>query len=246
MSDLYLTAGFLVCLMTIAFFYSSVGHGGATAYLALMALFGFNTIIMKTTALSLNMVVAGIAFISFYRSGFFRWRSLWPFLLTSVPASFVGGRTGIDPNVYRIILGILLLIAIARIIFLNKRPDKVIKAVPILPALLTGAALGFVCGFIGIGGGIILTPILLIFGWADIKEAAASSALFIWLNSASGFLAIAIDGITFPPELPLWASAVFITGLLGSWSGSRKWSYSGLSYILGGVLFIASVKLLFF
>ena len=153
----------------IAFLYSSVGHGGASGYLAFMGLIGFDTLFMKSTALTLNLYVAGIAFIFYYRSGYFKWRLLWPFVLTSVPFSFIGAQILIDPKIYKFILGFFLLLATIRMLIKPKEPENVVRFSMAL-ALTIGAVLGLLSGMIGIGGGIILTPVIILLGWANIKE----------------------------------------------------------------------------
>lgn len=232
------------CILIVAFLYASAGHGGASGYLALMALFGIAPLYMKTSALVLNVFVSAIAFISYYRAGYFRWKLLLPFVITSIPLAFWGAKIKIDPQMYKIALGVLLLIATARL--LHKPADTKTHEELVLPiALLAGACIGFFSGMTGIGGGIILSPLIMLLGWATIKETAAVSALFIFLNSVSGLIGTWQNEIAFPPEMIWWIAAGLTGGIAGGYAGSKKISMTGLNYILAVVLVIAGVKLLF-
>ena len=142
----------VACLMVVAFLYSSVGHGGASGYLAVMALFGVQPELMKSSALILNLFVAGVAFYSFYRQGYFRWRILWPFLITSMPAAFIGARFHINPVLYKAILGIFLLFAAFRLFFSQNKESRNIREIPLWFGILVGLLIGFLSGLIGIGG----------------------------------------------------------------------------------------------
>lgn len=234
---------FLTILIVIAFLYSSIGHGGASGYLGLMALFSISPMLMRSSALILNLFVAGVAFISYYRGGYFKSKILIPFIITSIPMAFLGAMVNIDPKLYKIILGIFLLIAVLRIILIKPKNNAIIDQIPWIPALLIGAGLGFFSGMIGIGGGIILSPLLILFKWANIKEAAAVSAIFIFLNSSAGLLGIIQTGYIGNPEIIIWIIAAFAGGLLGSYTGSFKFSSLKLQYILASVLIMASFKL---
>lgn len=233
---------FLFLILFVAYLYSSVGHGGASGYLALMALFGVETAFMRSSALTLNLFVAGVAFMIYLKAGYFRWRNVMPFLLTSIPFSALGAMVHIDPYVYKVILGLFLLIAVARIIV--KVQDFEAENDPPLPVgLLLGSVLGFFSGMIGIGGGIILTPLLLLMRWANAKEAAASSALFIFLNSASGLLTLQVTGHTISPGILYWIMFGLAGAFLGSYSGSLRFTNRMIQYVLAGVLLVASLKL---
>lgn len=237
---------FLNILIVIAFLYSSVGHGGASGYLALMSIFSMSPIIMRPSALTLNLFVAGIAFISFYRGGYFRCKTLVPFIITSMPAAYFGASVEINPHLYKIILGIFLLIAVGRMLMVHNRKFEDTREIPIQWALIIGAVLGFFSGMIGIGGGIILTPLLLLFRWANVKEAAAASALFIFLNSGAGLLSLLQTGFSYDPVIIIWIAGGIIGGYLGSYTGSFRFSNNALRYVLAGVLIVASAKLFFF
>jgi uncharacterized membrane protein YfcA len=236
---------FLILLFLIAFLYSSVGHGGGSGYLALMALCGILPEFMKPTALTLNVFVAGIAFLSYYKAGFFRLKLVLPFVISSVPMAFAGALIRINPTSYKIILGIFLLIAISRILIVPKENMGRTSNPPVWLALIIGAVLGFLSGMIGIGGGIILSPLLLLLHWATIKETAAASAFFILLNSISGLTALKISGFHFQNQMIAWVIAGILGGVLGSYSGSFRIKSVYLRYPLAVVLLIASLKLFF-
>ena len=237
------TLFFLLLLPFVSFLYASVGHGGASGYLALMALFSFSTATMKQTALVLNLFVAGIAFYHYYRAGHFTFSLFIWFALGSIPAAFVGGLFSVDPSVYKKILGVLLLFAVFRMLF-TPSVGTYTKALTPLLAVLVGGLIGFFSGLIGIGGGIILSPVLLLFHWAKIKEAAAVSALFIWVNSGAALLGQWSTGISLSlTVLPLIGVAL-VGGFLGSYYGARKWNKTRLQQFLAVVLIGASFKLL--
>jgi uncharacterized protein len=237
---------FLILLFVVAILYSSVGHGGASGYLAIMVIAGISPALMKSSALLLNIFVAGIAFLSFYRAGYFKWKVFWPFGITSVPSAFIGARITINPHMYKIILGICLLIAVARIIYRPKTRDSQLKDSSILISLLSGLILGFVSGLIGIGGGILLSPLLILLRWSDIKQTAAISALFILVNSASGLIGLFSKGFLPDRDMLYWLLVALSGGIIGSWFGSRKLPVNGLKYLLAGVLSFAALKLFMF
>jgi uncharacterized membrane protein YfcA len=237
---------FILMLFVVAFLYSSVGHGGASGYLAVMAIAGISPTLMKSTALILNLFVAGVAFISFYKAGHFKFKILWPFGITSMPMAFLGAQISIQPALYKIVLGICLLIAIAWMILKPKLNDRPAKEPSLLVALAAGAILGFVSGVIGIGGGILLSPLLILFNWSTIKQTAGISAAFIVLNSMSGLAGLVQKGLTLDSHSILWIIAAFTGGILGSFIGSRKLSVEGMKYTLAGVLFFAAIKLFLF
>jgi uncharacterized membrane protein YfcA len=236
---------FIIVLAITAVLYSAVGHGGASGYLALMAIFGFDVVFMKSTALTLNLFVSLISFYSFYRFGVFKAKILLPFIIGSMPMAYLGASLNIDPSLYKIILGVFLLIAVARMLFYKNVEDSKIKKVKFFYALVIGMFLGFFSGMIGIGGGIILSPVLLLLSWSNIKETAAISAAFIFLNSASGIAGMLYQGTYNPsPELLFMVLAGVAGGLIGGYFGSKKMSMRALNYFLAAVLLFASVKLI--
>ena len=237
---------FYALIFITAALYSSVGHGGASGYLAIMAIFSVTPENMRASALILNLFVAGISFYSYYRGGYFRPKLLLPFVILSIPFSFLGARLELNPTSYKIILGTFLLIAITRMLFTARKPET-IRPVNVLIAVLVGAVLGLFSGMIGIGGGIILSPLLLLFRWANIKETAAVSAVFIVLNSASGLIGLASGGGLQPVNNIYLLIATGIAGsVLGSWIGREKFSHVKLTYLLATVLLFASFKLFYF
>ena len=236
---------FLGLLPIIAFLYASVGHGGASGYLALMALFSFAPEAMKPTALLLNLFVAGIAFYHYYKAGYFNKKLFLSFAIASIPLAFFGGMIEVDASVYKKILAVLLIFAILKMLNVFGTKSTVIKDVKIWQGLIVGGTIGFFSGLIGIGGGIILTPVILLLHWGKMKEAAAVSALFIWANSASGLTGQLISGVSISTDALVLVAVAFVGGFLGSYYGSKKLNNQWLSFILAFVLTIASVKLFF-
>ena len=234
---------FLGGIFLIAILYSSVGHGGASGYLAFMALLGFAPEIMRPAALVLNIFVSTIAFITFTRNGHFKLKLLWPFIITSIPFAFLGGTFNIDTRIYKIILGVFLLFAIGRMLFKARKGDPVLKELNIYYALMIGAFLGFFSGLIGIGGGIILSPILIMLGWATVKQTAAVSAVFILVNSIAGLSGFILKNEMPEIQLMYMVMAGVVGGLLGSWLGSFRIRETYLRYTLSVVLLMASLKL---
>ena len=236
----------LLSIFIVAILYSSVGHGGASGYLAVMTIFSFNPQILRSSALLLNLFVSGIAFLQYYRKGYFKWNIFLPFAITSVPFAFLGGMMTLDTFLYKKILGFCLLFAVFRMI-LNIKTDSVQRNdLSFKVGLVTGAVLGFVSGIIGVGGGIFLSPLLLLLHWADMKETAAVSALFIFVNSAAGLTGILSSGLSFSSEIFIWVPAALLGGIIGSYMGSFKVSGKALRYVLSVVLLFASVKLFFY
>jgi hypothetical protein len=235
---------FILVLFLVAALYASVGHGGASGYLALMALFGMSAVMMKASALTLNLFVSAISFYAYYRQGYFRIRLLIPFVGGSIPMAFLGAQVAIDPGLYKVILGLFLVVAVARMLIQPKAKQHEVIHFQWVLAVVIGAFLGFFSGMIGIGGGIILSPVLLLLGWANVKETAAVSALFIFLNSTAGLAGLYSTGIQVNPEILFWIGAALSGGLLGAHMGAAKLSLTGLRYVLAIVLFMASIKLI--
>lgn len=233
----------LLLFFFIAFMYSSIGHGGASGYLALMALYSFEPNIMKGSALILNILVAGISFYLYLKNDHFKWKLFWPFAITSIPFAFAGGMLTVDPILYKRILGIFLLFAIMRILFIKENEKNSYREVNIIVPLLFGCIIGFFSGLIGIGGGIILSPLILLLYRANIKQTAAISSLFILTNSVAGLGGMAYMGFDFYPKIYIWIAAAFGGGLLGAYLGAKKFENKLLKYILSIVLGLASIKL---
>ena len=239
-----LTIFFLLLLFIVAFLYAAVGHGGASGYLALMAIFGMMPEIMKPTALLLNLFVSLSAFLFFYKEGHFKWKIFLPFALASIPFSFLGGMISLDASIYKKILGVLLLIPVVRLAAFPNKGISDLKQSTFFLSLLIGACIGFLSGLIGIGGGIILSPVLLLLAWTNQKQTAAISALFIFVNSLSGLAGQLTKGINFQSEMFILVGVAFAGGSVGAWLGAKKFNQNILKYLLATVLLMASVKLL--
>ena len=235
---------FYLLLLSVAFLYASVGHGGASGYLALMALFNIAPEVMKPTALLLNIFVSAIAFSQFYSAKHFRWKIFLPLALASVPMSFVGGLIAVEGNLYKKILAILLLFPVIRFIGFSKKDNVELVTHSFSLALLIGGVIGLLSGMIGIGGGIILSPVLLLLRWSNQKQAAAISALFIFVNSLSGLAGQLSKGVGFNQDMLLYVLVALAGGIAGSWFGARKFKQEILKKILAVVLLIAVIKLL--
>lgn len=277
----------ILLFFVVAFLYSAVGHGGASGYLALMSIWHLAPEHMKPVALILNLVVSGIAFIQFYRQGHFLWRLFLPIAALSIPMAYLGGFTPLKDDVYQLGLGVFLVISVVLLnvnlrgrISLKKDDDKRVLADDasqlsreyLLAAAVMGGGIGYVSGLLGIGGGILLSPVLLLLGWTQQKQTAAMGAAFIFVNSMSGL-------VGFVQQHPLWESTaekmsgvadqaitggsvlgiywlsvsmivgalitpVILGGVAGSWYGSKKFSHRGMKGILSVVLLIAAIKLL--
>jgi uncharacterized membrane protein YfcA len=236
---------FYMLLFGVAFLYASVGHGGASGYLALMVLFNVTPEVMKPTALLLNLFVAGTAFIQFYRGRHFIWKIFLPLALASVPMAFLGGLITVDAGVYKKILGLFLLVPIVRFIFFRNIPVDQLKKANIGWSVLIGAGIGVLSGMIGIGGGIILSPIILLLKWTDQKQTAAISASFIFVNSLSGLGGQLVKGIHFSPDMISYVAVAFAGGIAGAYFGALRFRQDILKYLLALVLMMASYKLLF-
>lgn len=233
-----------VIILVVAFLYASVGHGGASGYLAIMSLYNFAPETLKPTALMLNLFVAGISFIQYYRKGFFNRRLFAVFAFASVPAAFLGGMISIDPYLYKKILGVLLIFAVLRILGVFGKGKEETQPPKLMLGLLIGASIGFFSGLIGIGGGIILSPVILLLGWGNVKETAAVSALFIWVNSVAGMAGLVTTGITFSEYVVPFVAIALVGGFLGGFVGSHKWSLRSLKLVLSIVLIMACFKLI--
>jgi uncharacterized membrane protein YfcA len=235
-----------VLIFIAALLYSSVGHGGASGYLAVMALLGFAPEVMKPAALSLNVLVAGLASWKFIRAGAFSRDLLLPLVITSVPMAALGGALHLPGQYYRFLLGVVLIFAAAwpifRVQLVQERPSL---PAPRLLLLLSGAVIGLLSGLTGVGGGIFLSPLLLIMGWATVRSTAGISAAFILLNSLAGLAGMWFKGAQLPAELPWWALAAGLGGWIGAELGARHLTSTTLRTLLSLVLLIAGGKMLF-
>jgi uncharacterized membrane protein YfcA len=236
----------IAAIFLVAALYSSVGHGGASGYLATMALLSIAPETARPAALLLNVFVASIAAFQFFRAGHFDWKIFLPFAAGSVPLAFVGGLIHLPTGVYKMILGAVLILAAVRLAINLKTNDEQKRDEPkFLTAFLIGALIGFVSGLVGVGGGIFLTPILLLMNWTETKRAAGVSAAFILVNSISGLLGNYAQVLSLPQEVWLWIAAAIFGGLLGATLGSRRFNSMTLRRVLAVGLLIAGAKLIF-
>jgi len=233
-----------LAIAVIAFLYSSVGHAGASGYIATMTLFGLATTVIRPTALVLNILVATIGSFQFWRAGHFSWKLFWPFALLSVPTAYLGGYFQPSASVLRILISLILLFSAMRLIF--GRGDPAETVAPSKPtAVGVGAGLGFLSGLTGTGGGIFLTPLLLFCRWAHIRQAAAVSALFILVNSVGGLIGYFTAVHSVPKLGIMLAIPAIIGGATGSHLGSRRFPARTISILLAIILTIAGSKLIF-
>ncbi|WP_246147005.1 sulfite exporter TauE/SafE family protein, partial [Seonamhaeicola marinus] len=211
----------------------------------LMAIFSFAPETMKPTALLLNLFVAGMSFYYYYKEGYFNKKLFIAFALASIPLAFLGGRIEVDASIYKKILAVLLVFAILKMLNVFGKESESIKQVKLWQGLVVGGIIGFFSGLIGIGGGIILSPVILLLHWGKMKEAAAVSALFIWVNSAAGLIGQLSSGVVLEKESFILVAVALIGGVLGGYYGSKKINNTNLRYILAFVLIIACAKLMF-
>jgi uncharacterized protein len=234
----------LAGITIVAFLYSSVGHAGASGYIAVMTLCGLSATFIRPTALVLNILVATIGSFQFWRAGYFSWRLFWPFATLSVPAAYLGGYLPVPADFLKILIGAVLLFSAVRLFFREGDPADV-GPPRVSIAIGTGAGIGFLSGLTGTGGGIFLTPLLLFCRWASIRGAAAVSALFILVNSIAGLAGYISSGQPIPNFAWILALAAVIAGTLGSHLGSRLFPVRTISVILATVLVLAGCKLIF-
>jgi uncharacterized membrane protein YfcA len=237
----------VAAVFLVAILYSSVGHAGASGYLAVMALMSVAPSVSKPTALVLNIFVALIAAFQFYRAGHFVWNVFLPFAAASVPLAFIGGMISLPTDVHKKILSAVLIFAAVRLAwnFASKEKGRAFLTPSIWLALLLGAAIGLLSGLTGVGGGIFLTPILLLTDWTETKKAAGISAMFILVNSVSGLLGNYAQVGSLPSGVWIWIVAAAAGGLIGSTLGSRYFNTLILRRLLSAALLIAGLKLIF-
>ena len=232
--------------LAAAALYASVGHAGASAYLAAMAVVGLAPEVMRPPALVLNLFVATIVVVRFARAGHLPWRSLLPHVAGSIPAAFLGGSIDVPGDVYRPLVALVLLAGAWRLATATAADDGTTpRGVPVVAGVLAGAAIGLLAGLTGTGGGIFLTPLLVLAAWTGTRDAAGLSGAFIGLNSISGLAGLATGGVALPAALPLWVAAVVAGGFIGSWLGATRFSIVGLRRALAFVLVLAAAKLAF-
>lgn len=227
----------------VAMLYASVGHGGASGYLAVMALMGMEAILLRPTALGLNVMVSILGTVAFFRAGHFRGRLFWPLALAAIPFAFWGGSLEIHEELFRKILGLALIIALFRLLF-TPRAGTIERTPTIWQLLLVGSIIGFLSGLIGVGGGIFLTPLVILLSWSSPKTAAAISAPFILVNSLAGLAGLQPGMEDFHPLFPWLALAVISGGLIGSRWGSRYAYGRQIRFALAAVLALAALKLI--
>lgn len=227
----------------MAFLYSCVGHAGASGYIAVMTLFGLSPAVIKPTALTLNILVACIGALQFWRAGYFSWRLFWPFAVLAVPMAYLGGYANLPAPAFKVLVGIILLFSAVRLLL---RPaDDHDTHYPAKPfAISLGAGLGLLSGLTGTGGGIFLTPLLLFMRWARAKPAAGVSALFILVNSVSGLLGNVSSTQRLPSFILVLAVAAGTGGMVGSYFGSKRFDPATIKRCLAFVLLIAGGKLI--
>jgi uncharacterized membrane protein YfcA len=242
--DAFLALAFLL----IAILFSSVGHAGASGYLALMGLIGIAPGVMRPTALALNVLVAGIGTVRFARAGLFQWRNFWPFALTSTPAALYAGTLQLPAALYeQIVAAVLALGGVQLLLRAHAAADaetqRAAPGVPVAWGLIAGLGIGTLAGLSGTGGGIFLTPLLLFLGWVATRNAAAVTAPFVLVNSLAGLSGQAATLERLPPALPWWLAAVALGALIGTQLGTRRLAVEHLRRALGLVLLIAAYKL---
>ena len=233
-----------VLIFAAAVLYSSVGHAGASGYLAAMALFGMAPAEMKPAALALNIIVALISVPKYIKAGRFSWPLFWPFAVASIPFAYLGGLILLPGVYYKPIVGVVLIYAAIRFYIDSKKSDYVVKK-PVMPvALLSGAALGILSGLVGVGGGIFLSPLLIMLRWEEVKKVSGVAAAFILVNSIAGLVGFLSSNT---PQLPdgilIWAGSAVVGGYIGSEYGSKRFGNSTIKFLLSLVLLIAGIKM---
>jgi len=234
-------------MLVAAFVYASVGHGGASAYIAVMALAGVAPQEMRPIALVLNVVVSALGAFKFYRAGHFRWRLFWPFALVSIPAAYAGGAITLPGHWYKTVVGIVLVYAAWQLWRSARAGDEMreVREPPLLLAMLIGGGLGLLSGLTGVGGGIFLSPLLLIAGWAGTKQTSAVAAPFILVNSIAGLAgAFMVKSMTLPWHTWILVGTVLVGGWFGAEYGSRRFANPLIRRVLAVVLAVAGAKMI--
>lgn len=241
-SELFL---YLIILLPVAaFFYASVGHGGASSYLMILALAGFAPEEIRPAALLLNIFVSFVAFTTHRKSCVFPKKLFWQLALFSIPAAFIGGLIVVESAIYKNILGVLLVFPIMQFLGLfPKSPEVLLEKRPWMPAII-GILIGFFSGLIGIGGGIILSPVLLMLGWTNVRQTAALSALFIFVNSIAGYLGTVGFDLAVDKSMWIFIPITLLGGILGGYFGSQRFNVRVVKHLLTFVLAGAAIKLI--
>ncbi len=245
--DVWILAALFLVVATL---YSSVGHAGASGYLAAMALMGLAPEQMRPTALTLNILVGGIGLFRFYRHGHIRWKSVLPLVIGSAPAAYFAATIKLPAESYAAVLGFILLIAAIGVFrsaanAADKDKQVAIRHLPWLLGILIGVVIGTLSGLTGTGGAIFLTPILLFMGWAATRDASGISVAFVWINSVFALKGLWDSTGSLPSAIPLWLGAVGIGALIGTQLGIHRLPVTWLRYALTLVLLIAAGKLFF-
>lgn len=240
---MWLTGLFLI----VALVYASVGQAGASGYIAVMGLFGMAPLAMKTTALTLNLLVAGIGTVQFWRAGRLSWRAVYPFAVLGFPFSVLGGAVHLPAHIYNPAVGAVLVLSallMARsALRRNAKTPETARPPPFLPALASGGAIGFVSGTTGTGGGVFLAPVILAMGWAPVRQTATITAVYNLMNSAAALVGASASWDSLPAALPVWLLAVGLGGTVGAIIGSRYLPDRVLRAILALILLLSGLKL---
>ena len=244
--DLAMTVELALLFALGAALYSSVGHGGASAYIAAMALFSVAPETMKPTALALNLLVAGFGTWRYWRRGLTNWKLVLAFAFTATPAAYIGGGIHLPAIYYKPLVGILLWAAALRLLWQPRMlAERAMHAPPYWITLPSGAVLGLLAGLTGTGGGIFLSPLIILNAWEEPRHTSGVVAAFILLNSVAGLAGNAASVGHLPRELPIFLGAVFAGALIGTWLGVERLPRPWLLRTLGAVLSVAGAKLLF-
>jgi hypothetical protein len=231
-----------------AVLYASVGHGGASGYLGAMALAGVPAALMRPTALVMNIAVASISLYKFTRAGGFRWPLFLPFAATSVPMAFVGGRTGLPATWFGVLVGAVLVYSAWRLFsdtMAADRPARIVTGPPSsVLALVVGAGIGLLSGLTSVGGGIFLSPLIVLMGWGTVRDSAAPAAAFILINSVAGLAGLLTRQPALPEALPYWVAAAVAGGFIGATLGARRLGNQAMRRALAAVLVIAGGKMM--
>jgi len=235
-----------VSILAVSLLYASVGQAGGSGYLAAMALLGVAPAVMKPTALVLNVLVALISTVKFWRAGYLSWTAFGPFAATSIPAAFIGGVVSPSVGFYETMVGVVLLYAAYRLLRMGDVDSpRCVKPPQLWVALIVGVGVGLLSGFTGIGGGVVFGPLLLSLRWADTRGVLGMSAAINLSNSAAGLLGHLSSVTALPSAIPLWAGAAMVGGWVGAEYGSHRFSPLTLQRLLAVVLIIAGCKLIF-